>query len=119
MYRIKIDKNGYVSHNIAPEKTITLPSEALDDFTFGPDERGIKWIATNSGNIILAAAPDGRYARVAGAPSSFEVATATACQFGRTGWDLNVLYVTTGGGNINGTTEGGKVQALDTRGLSF
>ncbi|KAL6693476.1 hypothetical protein J3F84DRAFT_401354 [Trichoderma pleuroticola] len=119
MYRIKIDKNGYTPHNIVPEKTITLPSEALDDFTFGPDERGIKWIATNSENIILAAAPDGRYVRVAGAPSSFEVATATACQFGRTGRDSHVLYVTTGGEKINGTTEGGKVQALDTRGFSF
>ncbi|KAL7905040.1 hypothetical protein GGI35DRAFT_461680 [Trichoderma velutinum] len=119
MYRIKIDKNGYSPHNIVPEKVITLPSEALDDFTFGPKERGIKWIATNSENKILAVAPDGKYVRVAGAPSSFEVATATACQFGRTKRDSHILYVTTGGGKINGTTEGGKVQALDTSGFSF
>ncbi|KAL5087938.1 hypothetical protein Trisim1_007344 [Trichoderma cf. simile WF8] len=119
MYRIKIDKNGYAPINTAPEKTITLPSEALDDFIFGPDDRDIKWIATNSENKVLAAAPDGRYVRVAGAPSSFEVATATACQFGRTRRDSHVLYVTTGGGKINGTTEGGKVQALDTSGFSF
>lgn len=119
MHRIKVDKNGVAAHNASPEKALTLPSEGMDDFTFGPGQRNIKWIAGNVDNQIFAATPDGKYAVVAGASDSFEVATATACKFGRTRRDSHVLYVTTAGGTINGTTEGGKVQAIDTTGFWF
>ncbi|KAK1238196.1 hypothetical protein MKX08_002775 [Trichoderma sp. CBMAI-0020] len=119
IYRIKVDGNGVAAHNTSPEKALTLPSEGMDDFTFGPGERDIKWIAGNVENKIFAATPDGKYAVVAGASNSFEVATATACKFGRTRRDSHVLYVTTAGGTINGTTEGGKVQAIDTTGFWF
>ncbi|KAL7920643.1 hypothetical protein ACQKWADRAFT_298066 [Trichoderma austrokoningii] len=114
MYRIKVDENGVAAHDASAEKMLTLPSAGMDDFTFGPVERNIKWIAGNVENEIFAATPDGKYAVAAGASNSFEVATATACKFGRTRRDSHILYVTTAGGTINGTTEGGKVQAIDT-----
>lgn len=117
MYRIKVDENGVAAHDTSAEKILTLPSEAIDDFTYGPGERNIKWIAGNKENKVFAATPDGKYAVVAGASSSFEVATATACKFGRTRGDSHILYVTTIGATINGTTEGGKVQAIDTTGF--
>ncbi|RFU74717.1 six-bladed beta-propeller [Trichoderma arundinaceum] len=119
MYRIRIDKNGGAANNTPSEKVLTLPSRVMDDFIYGPNDRSIKWIATNSENVIFAAAPDGRHTIVAGAPDSFEVATATACQFGRTREDSHILYVSTGGGTIKGTTEGGRVQALDTTAFRF
>ncbi|KAL7928345.1 hypothetical protein V8C35DRAFT_318421 [Trichoderma chlorosporum] len=119
MFRIAVDENGSAAHNALPEKALTLPSEAMDDFIFGPNKRNTKWIATNSENKVFAAAPDGRYVLVAGAPGSFEVVTATACQFGRSDTDSQILYVSTGGGTVNGTTAGGKVQALDTSGFHF
>lgn len=114
MYRIKVDDKGVAAHDASAKKMLTLPSAGMDDFTFGPGERNVKWIAGNKENEIFAATPDGKYAVVAGAPNSFEAATATACQFGRTRRDSHILYVTTAGGTINGTTEGGKVQAIDT-----
>lgn len=117
MYRIKIDKNGGIAHNTAAEKALTLPSSAMDDFIYGPGDEDTKWIATNSENKVFAVASDGRYAVVAGATNSFEVAKATACQFGRTRRDSHILYVSTGGETINGNTEGGKVQAIDTTGF--
>ncbi|KAL7895490.1 hypothetical protein HDV63DRAFT_381608 [Trichoderma sp. SZMC 28014] len=119
LYRIKVDKNGVAARGASAERALTLPSKGMDDFTFGPGERNIKWIAGNVENKIFAATPDGKYAVVAGASDSFEVATATACKFGRTRRDSHVLYVTTAGGTINGTTEGGKVQAIDTTGFRF
>jgi hypothetical protein len=119
MYRIKIDENGGAAYNVLPKKALTLPSGAMDDFIYGPRGRDIKWIATNAENKVYAAAPDGKYSLVAGASGSFEVATATACQFGRTKRDSHILYVSTGGGTINGTIEGGKVQAVDTTRFNF
>ncbi|PTB40292.1 uncharacterized protein TrAFT101_004659 [Trichoderma asperellum] len=117
MYRIKVDDNGGAANGASAEKVLTLPSGAIDDFTYGPGERNVKWIAANKENKVFAATPDGKYAVIAGASNSFEVATATACKFGRTRADSYILYVSTGGGTINGTTEGGKVQAIDTTGF--
>ncbi|EHK27176.1 uncharacterized protein TRIVIDRAFT_118849, partial [Trichoderma virens Gv29-8] len=111
MYRIEVNENGGAANGTSAEKVLTLPSVAIDDFTYGPGERNVKWIAANKENKVFAAAPDGKYAVVAGASNSFEVTTATACKFGRTRGDWHILYVSTGGGMINGTTEGGKVQA--------
>lgn len=119
MYRIKVDENGGATNGTSAEKVLTLSSGAIDDFTYGPGERNIKWIAANKENKVFAAAPDGKYTVVAGAPNSFEVATATACKFGRAKGDSHILYVSTGGGTINGTTEGGKVQAVDTAGFQI
>jgi hypothetical protein len=119
MYRIKVDENGTAAHRTSAEKILTLQSEGVDDFTFGPGEKNIKWIAGNIENKVFAVAPNGESTVVAGATNSFEVATATACKFGRTNRDSHILYVTTAGGTINGTTEGGKVQAVDTTRFRF
>lgn len=119
LYRAKVDENGGVVNGMSAEKVLTLPSGAMDDFIYGPDESNIIWIAANQENKVFAAAPDGKYAVVAGASNSFEVTTATACKFGRTRGDAHILYVSTGGGTINGTTVGGKVQAVDTTGFQI
>ncbi|KAL6901087.1 hypothetical protein GGI43DRAFT_403999 [Trichoderma evansii] len=119
MYRVKVDENGGVADGTSAEKALTLPSGAMDDFIYGPGESNIKWIAANKENKVFAAAPDGKYAVVAVASDSFEVTTATACKFGKTRGDSHILYVSTGGGKINGTTVGGKVQAVDTTGFQI
>ncbi|KAK5991604.1 Putative hetero-Diels-Alderase [Cladobotryum mycophilum] len=116
MYRIQVDQNGSPVHNAKAEKVVEFASPALDDFVYGPGNRDLKWVTTNVGNVVYAVGATGQKVIVGGSANSTDFATATACQFGRTRRDSNILYVTTGG--VSGV-EGGKVQAIDTTGFSL
>ncbi|KAK5991889.1 Putative hetero-Diels-Alderase [Cladobotryum mycophilum] len=116
VYLVPTTKDGYQLGHGVPDRVLTLPTTALDDFTWGPGYSQTLWIATNLDNRVFAVKKGEKFV-VAGDVNSPEFATATACQFGRTAKDRSILYVTTGG-VINGTyTRGGRVQALDTTGF--
>lgn len=117
LYRVRITEAGLPVGGAQVEKIAKPPALALDDFTFGPGNTDIAWVATNSDNRVFAVKPGGESVVIAGAADSFTVAKATACKFGRTKRDVNILYVTTGGETINGTTQGGKVEAIDVGGF--
>jgi len=110
--RIKIDGEGKA----------TGPAEILergiliDDFVF--DKKGNAWLTTHGLNTLAVVKAGGGIVTAAGSISELTVAGGTACQFGRTTSDKDILYfVTTGGMSapVNGTeVEGGKVVAIDT-----
>ncbi|PHH79095.1 hypothetical protein CDD82_2612 [Ophiocordyceps australis] len=114
LYSIAISPDGSPAPGAKPTVVATLPVTALDDFIFGPAKADTAWVTTNDDNRVFATNANGDSVLVAGAPDAVTVATATACQFGRSCRDANVLYVSTGGGTINGQEFGGKVEALDT-----
>ncbi|RDA90272.1 hypothetical protein CP533_1489 [Ophiocordyceps camponoti-saundersi (nom. inval.)] len=116
MFSIKITEDGSQAEGAKAAEIASFPVTALDDFIFGPAQQATAWVTTNSDNRVFALEASGKSVVVAGATNSPDVATATACQFGRTEKDANILYVTTGGDEIDGK-HGGKVEALDTAGF--
>jgi hypothetical protein len=87
----------------------------MDDFTLLED--GSALVAANTDNTIVKVTLDGTVTTVAGSAGSLDLATATACRFGRTARDSRVLYVTTTGGAtqpVNGTfTRPANIAAVD------
>ncbi|KAI5456312.1 hypothetical protein BGZ63DRAFT_366961 [Mariannaea sp. PMI_226] len=115
-YKIRFTKEGYPARGAKVETVVKLSASRLDDFIFGPGKSNTAWVATNSDNRVFAVEPNGDNIVVAGGgggSDSNEVPGATACKFGRTRRDAKVLYVTTSGGS----TQGGKVQGIDTTGF--
>ncbi|RCI13008.1 hypothetical protein L249_0463 [Ophiocordyceps polyrhachis-furcata BCC 54312] len=113
MFSIHITEDGLQAPEAKAAEVASFPVTALDDFIFGPAEQATAWVTTNSDNRVFALEASGESVVVAGANNLPDVATATACQFGRSEKDGKVLYVTTGGDEIEGK-HGGKVEALDT-----
>ncbi|KOS20624.1 hypothetical protein ESCO_005279 [Escovopsis weberi] len=121
MYRIKVEKDGSPAPGAQPERMVQFQTPGLDDFVFGPGQNDLKWVATNSGDSIIAVNAEGRKAIVAGGDGSMDLTTTTACQFGRTQRDGRTLYVTTSGVEADGESRGipSMVQAIDTTGFDF
>ncbi|KAF4429579.1 Six-bladed beta-propeller [Fusarium acutatum] len=117
LYELPITRTGSPVPGAEAKLVAKPPVAATDDFIFGPGNSDIAWLTTNFYNELLAVMPNGDSMTVAGGADSFEVATATACRFGRTRWDATTLYVTTGPAEINGVTKGGKVQAINLSGF--
>lgn len=86
-----------------------------DDFCF--DKHGAAYVTTHPTNMVFKISPDNSKAvRVVGGYVSWEAASATACTFGRSANDQNVLYISTAGANvlpINGQTEPAKIVAIN------
>ncbi|PHH77437.1 hypothetical protein CDD80_606 [Ophiocordyceps camponoti-rufipedis] len=118
MWTVAITADGNVAPGAKPKEDLTFPATALDDFIWGPGKEKTAWVTTNADNRVFAVSQTGSPVVVAGAKDSINVSTATACQFGRTGRDSKILYVSTGGDGIKGG-HGGKVEALDTSGFRF
>jgi sugar lactone lactonase YvrE len=87
---------------------------AQDDFCIAED--GTAYVTTHPTNMVMKVPPGGGEAvLLAGAYTSMEVASGTACALGRTDEDKDVLYVCTSGAIIlpvNGETEPAKVVAI-------
>ncbi|KAJ6440262.1 FAD dependent oxidoreductase [Purpureocillium lavendulum] len=98
VYKVRVDANGHTAFGARVEPVATIPALTLDDFTIGPGQDDIIWAATGDNNTMVAAGPN-------------------ACKFGRGPRDYNILYVTTAGQTINGTSMGGRVEALDINGF--
>nr|WOD45630.1 hypothetical protein [Trichoderma atroviride] len=86
-----------------------------DDFCF--DKNGAAYVTTHPTNMVFKISADSSNAvRVAGGYTLWEVASATACTFGRSASDQDVLYISTAGANvlpINGQTEPAKIVGID------
>jgi len=110
--RIKIDGEGKA---IGPVEFLERDI-LIDDFVF--DKKGNAWLTTHGMNTLAVVKPGGGAVTAAGSIDKLTVAGGTACQFGRTSSDGDILYfVTTGGMSapVNGTVvEGGKVVAIST-----
>jgi hypothetical protein len=110
--RIKIDGEGKA---IGPVEFLERDI-LIDDFVF--DKKGNAWLTTHGMNTLAVVKPGGGVVTAAGSIDKLTVAGGTACQFGRTSSDGDILYfVTTGGMSapVNGTeVEGGKVVAINT-----
>jgi hypothetical protein len=110
--RIKIDEGG------KPVDAVEILERDLliDDFCF--DKRGNAWVTEHGLNVLGVVKSAGGVVVAAGSVDKLTVAGGTACQFGRTTADADILYfVTTGGMSapVNGSeVEGGKVVAIDT-----
>ncbi|KAH8592544.1 hypothetical protein B0O99DRAFT_630027 [Bisporella sp. PMI_857] len=113
-YRTQINLNGSLADGAKVEFIANLGAQ-VDDLAI--DKSGTSWVTTHPGNTVVAVGRSGETATVAGSLESLDVAAGTSCAFGRTPHDEHVLYVATAGATINGTTEGGKVVALNTRGF--
>lgn len=110
--RIKIDGEGKATGPVEVlERDIVI-----DDFVF--DKKGNAWLTTHGMNTLAVVKPGGGVVTAAGNIEKLTVAGGTACQFGRTSSDGDILYfVTTGGMSapVKGTeVEGGKVVAINT-----
>jgi hypothetical protein len=87
-----------------------------DDFAIDANGKGEIYVAAGNENIIQQISMKGRKLNIAGNLNTTEVAEPTALAFGRSKWDKNVVYVTTGGAlgdPINGTiVVGGQLLAI-------
>jgi sugar lactone lactonase YvrE len=89
-----------------------------DDFIF--DGEGNVWLASASSSVVKLDIRKKTQKLIAGGPDDPTLIGTTATAFGRTKEDRNVLYITTNGGLSDPSVVGvigGKVLALDTRGL--
>lgn len=98
------------SHSLPPPTVGLVP----DDFCFAKD--GSTYVTTHPTNMVIRIPPNGgEGAKIAGGFASWDVAAPTACVFGVTESDRDVLYVVTAGANvvpIDGQTEAAKVLAI-------
>jgi hypothetical protein len=115
--RIKMDSKGMTSGSVE----ILEREIIIDDFVF--DKKGNAWVACHPVNTLGVVKPGGGVVIAGGSIDKLTLAGGTACQFGRTSSDADVLYYVTSGGMaapINGTeVEGGKVVAIDTAKFSL
>ena len=123
--KIMIDPNDGTPATPETKATIVATNAAaakgigFDDFAFAP-VGGVAFACNSRGNSISKVQIDGGsdQAIVAGNLNSSAVAEPSAAEFGRTGQDSHVLYISTAGGlggPINGTARvGAQLLALDT-----
>ena len=110
-----------IPSSVANYNSLPTPTEGFmpDDFCF--DDDGSIYMTTHPTNMVMKVLPNGGgTVKIAGGFTSWEVASATACTFGRTEKDRHVLYVTTAGANvipIEGKSEPAKIVAIDTKAL--
>lgn len=122
IYRLKIDKTGRPVPPAKPE-VVAFQDTIWDDFNFGPEHEDTIW-ATGF-NAIFAASPQGKVVTVNGVGTSDNgiMPGPTACAFGRSPHDRNILYVTGNMGEIPVDIEHvhlkGWVRAIDTTGFHF
>ncbi len=118
LYRVQIDCDGFAVQG-AEVEVVYVSGGFMDAFTFR--KRGGVWVTTDPENTVLAIGEEGGLEGVVGGSGEVMVEGATACGFGRGRDDKEVLFVVTNGGldgAINGTVvTGGKVVAVDTRGI--
>lgn len=118
IFRIRIDERGYPVPGAPAEKVGTVENAiSVDDFTI--DAQGTIWVMTGFDNMLVTMEQDGTNTVVLGSPSELTIGGDTAGAFGNTALDSDVLYITTDGSMalpVNGTTETGKVVAVNTRG---
>ncbi|KAF5572746.1 hypothetical protein FPANT_12850 [Fusarium pseudoanthophilum] len=104
------DVERTLAHPLPPPTVGLVP----DDFCIADD--GTAYVTTHPTNMVIRVLPNGgEGVTIAGGFASWDVASATACAFGVTEADKDVLYVTTAGGNvvpINGQTEGAKIVGI-------
>lgn len=89
-----------------------------DDFSF--DSEGNIWLASASSSVVKLDIRKKTQKLIAGGPDDPTLIGTTATAFGRTKKDKDVLYITTNGGLSDPSVVGvigGKVLALDTKGL--
>jgi hypothetical protein len=118
IYRLAIDGLGHAIPGAQVETVAKLNTVFLDDLTTGPLDGDTVWVTSDLGNTVIAVQPDGSNVVVDGSKNQLSFAGTTACAFGKSARDYEILYVTTNGGlasPVNGTlTEGGSVIAVDT-----
>ncbi|KAI1338573.1 hypothetical protein F5Y15DRAFT_121894 [Xylariaceae sp. FL0016] len=120
IYRVGITRDGFAAEGAEVEMVGELDATFLDDFAIGDD--GIIWAATDFDNRLFAVQPFGQNVVVEGGVTQFTLAGDTSAAFGRGETDKHILYVATNGAlrvPINGTSEGGKVVAIDTQSFRF
>ncbi|OGM51294.1 hypothetical protein ABOM_000187 [Aspergillus bombycis] len=109
LYRVGLDASG---NTVGQPETIAQGVLA-DDFAVTSSGA---YLAGLTDNIITNVSHNGKTHVVAGGRNSTAVMTATSAAVGRTKYDANVLYITTGGetqGPVNNTNhKGGKIVAL-------
>lgn len=103
-------------HEVSDQPSTIFQGALADDFAI---THNAAFLAGLRDNVITEVLFDGRARIVAGNATSRSVMTATSAAFGRTPWDKNILYITTGGETqhpVNSTGNfGGKVVALEIR----
>jgi hypothetical protein len=123
LYRIEVGRQGHPAPGAVVETVAKVNASFLDDFTI--DTNATTWATTHLDNKLVAIEPNGDSVVFAGSAHELTVAGDSACKFGRTEEDKDILYVVTDGGLaspvilVNGTNvvEPGKVVAIDTRGF--
>jgi hypothetical protein len=122
IYRTKIDDDGVPVEPVKIDK-IAEYNTMWDDMAFDPFNENVFW-ATGL-NAVFAATLDGKVVPVDGVGTSDNLTLPgpTACAFGKTEKDKNILYVT---GNLATVPEslldvklGGWVRGLDTTGFTI
>ncbi|TRX92180.1 hypothetical protein FHL15_007047 [Xylaria flabelliformis] len=123
IYRIKITDEGYAAEGAQRELVNALRAVYIDGMTFGPLQRDIMWVASNSNNQLLAVSLHGGVTTVLGSSDDAELAGPVNVAFGKLVGDTQTLYVITCGALINpingSYVEGGKIIAVDTSGFTF
>lgn len=98
-----------------PSSGVLISGFMPDDFCF--DKNGAAYVTTHPTNMVFKISPDSSNAvKVVGGYTLWEAASATACTFGRSANDQNVLYISTAGANvipIDGRTEPAKILAIN------
>ncbi|KAK4977754.1 hypothetical protein LTR42_002127 [Elasticomyces elasticus] len=120
--RIPISSNGFATGSVqtivATPRYPTNIGYHADDFALDGD--GNAWITTDASSTLVKATPGGNVTIIEGGPQAAVVAGCTSAAFGRTRGKRVTLYITTNGGLVVppvGGIVGGKVLALNTRGL--
>ncbi|KAI0401079.1 hypothetical protein F4802DRAFT_601354 [Xylaria palmicola] len=119
IFRTRVDRHGYLAANASADVQVQrvgrLDASFIDDFAI--DDAGRFWVTVGHNNTVAALWRNGEVEVVAGSLADFAVAGCTAAAFGRTAHDSRTLYVVTNGAlraPVNGTTEPGKIVAIDT-----
>ncbi|KAK3631347.1 hypothetical protein LTR56_010169 [Elasticomyces elasticus] len=120
--RIPVSSNGSATGSVqtivaTPPYPTNIGYHA-DDFALDGD--GNAWITTDASSTLVKAAPGGNVTIIEGGLQAAVVAGCTSAAFGRTRGKRDTLYITTNGGLVVppvGGIVGGKVLALNTRGL--
>lgn len=108
---------GTAFEALASDSSTATPWFMPDDFCFSRD--GTAYVTSHPTNIVFKVVTDGagsEVVKIAGGLKAWDVASATACTFGRSKGDGDVLYISTAGANvipIDGQSEPAKVVAVE------
>ncbi|GFF24211.1 putative L-ascorbate peroxidase 6 [Aspergillus lentulus] len=93
---------------------IDVISDTIEADDFAITSSGVAYLATIYQNAITKVPPAGRSEIVTASLNSSSIRNPTSAAFGRTMVDANVLYISSGGGPINGSfVEGGAVVSIE------